>query len=54
MSLDVIFCWFMRILTGSPDFIFVVNGNDTSIMVSWKSGNDVIVFHPLRSAAGEV
>ena len=46
---------------GYPNFIFVFNGNDTSIIhcfqyhqVLWWSGNDVIVFSLLGSAAGEV
>ena len=44
-----------------PDFIFVFNGNNTSIIrcflynqVVLLAGNNVIVFSPLWGAAGEV
>ena len=47
----------MRILNWFPDFIFVLNGNDTSILHRFRynqvlllEGNDVIALSPIGGA----
>ena len=47
------------LLMGDPDFILVINNNNTSVMHRFRynqvlplSGNDVIVIYPLGGAEG--